>query len=92
MLQLVPSGCFKSRSGVAHEVSMESGRWRRQRPGQRGRRPRRCGTTIGALSHEPNSLGARSPLCEQRPYASGRFRRPGASKSVSFYMKIDYFT
>jgi hypothetical protein len=71
---------------------MESSRWRRQRPRQRGRHLRRYGTTIGALSHEPDSLGARSPLCEQRPYTSGRFGRPDASKSVSFYMKIDYFT
>jgi hypothetical protein len=42
-LATVASGCFKSRSRVAHDMRVGSGRRHRRHPG-------RCGTTSGALS------------------------------------------
>jgi hypothetical protein len=77
----VVSRCFKSRSGVAHRMRVESG-WRcRQRMGLRGRCPGRRGITTGTLSHEPDALGIRSL------HVRAVIGRPGASKSV-FLPKI----
>jgi hypothetical protein len=56
----VVSGCFKSRSGVAHEMRVGSGQRCGQRLGWRGRGPERRGTTTGALPREPDALSARS--------------------------------
>ena len=65
----VASGCFKSRSDIAHGMRVGSGRRRGRRPRRHGRRARRRGTTTGALPREPDALGARS-----LPVWSGRFR------------------
>ena len=56
----VASECFKSRSGVAHGMRVGTGLLREQRSGQRGRRLEWRGSTAGALTHEPDTLGARS--------------------------------
>jgi hypothetical protein len=61
------SGCFKSRSVVAHGMCVGSGQWRGRHLGRRG-------TTTGALPREPDVLDARSLPVRA---ASGR-----ASKSV----------
>jgi hypothetical protein len=53
-------GCSKSRLGVTHGMHVGSN-WRPgRRPEQRGQRPRRRGTTTGALPCEPDTLGAHS--------------------------------
>ena len=51
----VASGYFKSRSGVAQWMRVESGR-------RRGRHPERRGTTTGALPREPDALGGAHSL------------------------------
>jgi hypothetical protein len=48
--------------------------------GLRGRHPERRRPTAGALTLEPDALGARS-LCEQGANASTQIGRPDASKS-----------
>jgi hypothetical protein len=64
---IVASGCFKSRSSVAHRMCVGSSRRRGRRSGWRGRHPGRCGPTAGALPREPDALCACCSLCVQRP-------------------------
>jgi hypothetical protein len=55
----VASGCFKSRSGIAHEMHVGSCR-------RHGRHPGRCGTTSGALSRRSFAPCAGSILTPAR--------------------------
>ena len=45
--------CFKSRSGVAHGMRVESGWWRGRRSERHGRRSKRCRATACLLAREP---------------------------------------
>ena len=54
--------CFKSRSRVAHEMSVGNGRWRGRRLRLRGRCPRWWGPAARALARKPDVLGARSSV------------------------------